>query len=109
MPQKETVFVVVKKTWFDAAMDPLVTGRPSKSQVDAHVMVATVDDASDHRGLWLRGIKSRYQRKDGSPVDMRLMIPWQFVLALGLVAESVKMPTGFVNTTVLTDDLDEDS
>jgi hypothetical protein len=29
------------------------------------------------------------------------MIPWQFVRAVGLVDESVKIPTGFKNATVL--------
>ena len=33
---------------------------------------------------------------------MRLMIPWQVILAVGLVDESVKSPMGFNNVTVLT-------
>jgi hypothetical protein len=102
MSKKETAFVVVQKTWFDLAMNPLVTGRPSESQVDAHVMIGTLDEISDLRGLWLRDITSRMAKKDGSFVTMRLMIPWQFILSVGLVDESVKIPTGFNNVTVLT-------
>jgi hypothetical protein len=102
MSKQETAFVVVQKTWFDLAMNPLVTGRPSESQVDAHVMIGTLDEISDLRGLWLRDITSRMAKKDGSFVTMRLMIPWQFILSVGLVDESVKIPTGFNNVTVLT-------
>ena len=102
MSKQETAFVVVQKTWFDLAMNPLVTGRPSESQFNAHVMIGTLDDISDLRGLWLRDITSRMAKKDGASVTMRLMIPWQFILSVGLADESVKIPTGFPHVTDLT-------
>ncbi|HEY7450687.1 MAG TPA: hypothetical protein VH702_21195 [Vicinamibacterales bacterium] len=93
-------FVVVQKTWFDHAMKGL-TGHESGSLINAHVIQAPLDDVTDHRGLWLQDVKSRWVKKtDGSVVIMRLMIPWQFVLAVGLTDEPAKMPTGFTSDNV---------
>ena len=105
MAKKQTAFVVVQKSWFNLAMNALVTRRDSQSEVDAHVLIADLDDVTDHRGLWIRNIKSAYQnKKDDSWVMMKLMIPWQFVLSVGLVDKSVSIRVGFNNTTVLTAD-----
>jgi hypothetical protein len=96
--------VVVKKSWFDLAMQG-ITGHESGSQVDAHVIQAPINDVTDPRGLWLQEVKSRYVKpSDGSPVFVRLMIPWEYVLAVGLADEPAKMPAGFTanNVTDLT-------
>jgi hypothetical protein len=79
-------------------MCPMVTGRESNATGDTHMIMAPFDDM-DHRGLWLRDVESNLRRKsDDSQVNMRLLIPWEFVLAVGLVDESVKIPPGFQGT-----------
>ncbi len=101
MPKKQTAFVVVSKSWFDGAM-ALLVGKTSTSTGDAHLIVGPLDDISDNRGLWLKDFKSVLERKgDGSRVTMRrLMIPWHAVLLVGIVDESVKIPTGFGGTVL---------
>jgi hypothetical protein len=100
--KNRTAFVVVQKEWFNHGMRAL-TGHESQSERDAHVMICTVDDMADHLGLWIRDVTSHYRKNDAGPfVKMRLMIPWQFVLSVGLVDDKMKIPTGFQNTTVLT-------
>ena len=97
--RKGTAFVVVQRTWFNHAMHGL-TGHESGSEIDSHVIQAALDDVNDQRGLWLRDIKSRWVKAtDGSPVIMRLLIPWQFVLAVGLADESGNMRRASVATT----------
>jgi hypothetical protein len=100
MTKSQTAFVVVQKSWFDHAMHGL-TGRESKSEIDSHVIMAPLDDINDPRGLWLRDIDSPWIKKtDSSTVIMRLMIPWHFVLAVGLADEAGPIPTGFTGNTV---------
>jgi hypothetical protein len=99
--KKQTAFVVVQREWFNQAIQPL-TDNESHSEIDAHVMIGTVDDLTDLKGLWLRDVPSRYLKKgSNSFITMRLMIPWQSVLSLGLVDESPTLPVGFNNVTVL--------
>lgn len=105
MPQKKLAFVVVPKSWFDQTVGRIGTTGPSKSTGEMHIMISAIDDASDHRGLWLSDVQTLLEKeKDGSRVTFeRFMVPWQFVLALGIhdTAESVKIPTGFTGATDL--------
>ena len=43
-------------------------------------------DLSDHRGIWLTDVITTavLNRSDDSPVKMKFMIPWHYVLGLGL-------------------------
>lgn len=43
---------------------------------------------TDERGVWLKDVNSpAVKRKDGQPVVMDLMIPWQAIDTLGVVTE----------------------
>jgi hypothetical protein len=105
MSVKKTAFVIVRKDWFDLALHPLITGRDSNSERDAHMLIGPLDDLSDMHGVWLGPIESEaLTRADGSSVTMRILIPWHVVIAVGIVDELVKLPAGFSAdaTTVLT-------
>ena len=94
-------FVVVQKDWFDLTVHPLVTGTPSKSQINSHILIGPIDDDTDPRGLWMLDVDSHFKnRADGKNVTMRLMIPWQFVMAFGVSDEPVKIPAGFTATVL---------
>jgi hypothetical protein len=107
MPQKKLAFVVVPKSWFDQTLGRIGITGPSGSTGDMHIVISAIDDVADHRGLWLSDVQTLLEKeKDGSRVTFeRFMVPWQFVLAVGVhdIAESVKMPTGFTGATVLGD------
>jgi hypothetical protein len=101
MAQKQTAFVVVQQSWYDGALKALIGGH-SNSSADHHLITGLLEDASDHRGLWLAGATSeRWFNQDGTPVIMKVMIPWQFVLVLGVADEGTTMPAGFKGATVL--------
>src|SRR5262245_150283 len=96
MAKTERAFVIVTQEWFDLAMRPLVTGTKSRSTMGIHLISAIVEDLADHRGLWLRDIRTSQPTEDGATVTMRLMIPWQFVVSVGVVEEdSAKLQPGF--------------
>lgn len=84
--KKQTGFVVVSKDWMDSGVRYFVNdGRTSRSTSDTHIVIAEVEDTSDARGLWLRNVKTTQFTREGSDVTtMKFMIPWTFVLGLGL-------------------------
>ena len=86
MPNEQTAFVVVTKEWFNFAgvRHLLNAGRLSKSSGEAHLIIAPMGDSSDHKGLWLKGITTHELTKDGSPVTMDFMIPWNYVIGFAL-------------------------
>jgi hypothetical protein len=101
MAKKRTAIVVVSKQWFDSSRVLLSGSPPSESTGDSHVIIGPLDDANDERGLWLKdiittGILKKDAEDDTSPVTVeRLMIPWAFVLALGLVEQEAHKIAGF--------------
>lgn len=99
---KQTVFVVVTREWFDHTMNPLITGKDSGSAKNAHMMIGALKDLTDHKGLWLDKIESdNIHKKDGAPVVMDVMIPWQHILGVGVVGDKATMPAGFTGATIL--------
>ena len=103
MALKQTAIVVVSKAWMDTGGVRLLVndGRKSQSSDDTHIVVAPLDDSSDQLGLWLQGITTTQMTEDGSPLTMRLMIPWSFIVALGIV-DGEKETLGFqTNETVV--------
>jgi hypothetical protein len=86
LPKEQDAFVVVSKEWFDfpGIRDLLNAGRRSKSTGEAHLLIAPLVDSSDHKGLWVKGITTRELTQDGSPVTMDFMIPWNYVIGLGM-------------------------
>jgi hypothetical protein len=102
MASKQTVFVVVTRDWFNHTMRQLITGTDSQSAMNAHMLIGALKDLTDPKGLWLDKIKSDHiHRKDGAPVVMDVMIPWQHVLGVGVVGEGSALPAGFTGATVL--------
>src|SRR5262245_50851919 len=107
---KQTVFLVVQRAWYDLTMNPLITGTGSKSTGDAHVMYGAVKDLSDHRGLWFEKLTSEaITERDGTKLIMDVMVPWKYILCLGLVDERTPSPVGFTGATVLKSEGDESS
>jgi hypothetical protein len=105
MATTKKAFVVVDQEWFDKALYMFISDKRSASTNGAHLITGPVEDLSDHRGIWLSDVESRVRNSnDDSPVPpMRLMIPWQFVLAVGVVeGAETKLPAGFQNVTDLT-------
>jgi hypothetical protein len=88
---KQSTFIVVDKHWFNMAgiNDILANGRKSQNTGDAHLLMSDDFDISDHRGIWLNHVttKAVLHRKDNSQVTMKFMIPWRYVLGLGLSEE----------------------
>jgi hypothetical protein len=107
MAQKQMAVVVVPKHWFNSGAHLLLNnGEESGSDGETHFVIAPVDDVSDAYGLWLKDITTTGLTKNGSPVEMRFMIPWQFVLGLGLMDDQTdKAAFGFRHgsATVLDD------
>ena len=98
MAQKDTAVVVVSKEWMNSGVHHVANeSRLSESDGDTHLFIAPLEDALDHRGLWLRDVKSTRLTEDASSVTMKFLIPWQFILAVGLIEEGSKVPMGFMS------------
>jgi hypothetical protein len=99
MGQKQTAVVVVSKEWVNSGVHHLTNGsRLSESTGDTHLFIAPLEDASDHRGLWLRDVKTTRLTEDNSAVTMKFLIPWQFVFAVGIIeGEQTRVRMGFVS------------
>lgn len=96
MPQTETAIVVVSKEWIDTAVRHLINqGRESRSTGETHLIFADLDDLSDHRGLWLKNVKTNRLTVDASDVTMRFMIPWSVIVGLGVVDRGTAAKAGF--------------
>src|ERR1035438_2482114 len=90
MSQQQTAFVVVSKDWLDTGVRYCIShGRKSRSTSNTHILIGDVENTSDERGLWLKNIKTTAFSDGDSPatLTMKFMIPWTFVLGLGLVAD----------------------
>jgi len=96
MAQLQTVIVVVSKEWVDTGVRYLLSnGNTSRSTTASHILFGDLDDSSDHRGLWLKNVKTTSLTADSSIVKMKLMIPWAFVFAFAIVDDGEKPPPGF--------------
>jgi hypothetical protein len=102
MAKEQTAFVVVQKSWYDDAISHLAGGY-SNSTGDVHVIVGRLDNETDPHGLWLRDVPTEMRKqRDGSRVTLqRLMIPWRYVVALGIGDEAVTLRAGFTNATTV--------
>lgn len=90
MAGKQRAFVVVSRSWVntDGISEIVNNGRKSQADGDAHMVIAPLHDVSDHRGLWLEKITTDKLRRDGATISLTFMIPWSFVLGLGLLDET---------------------
>lgn len=97
MARQQTAIVIVSKHWIntEGINTILAKGRISEATGDAHIVIATVSDTSDPQGLWLSGIKTSELKRDGSSISMKFMVPWRFVLGLGLVDDLEPSTLGF--------------
>ena len=100
MPMKQIAFIVVSKEWFNTGgiNHILANGRESQGNGEAHLIVAGDPDLSEHRGIWLTNVITTavLNRSDESPVKMKFMIPWHYVLGLGLPdVQSTESTIGF--------------
>jgi hypothetical protein len=100
VPMKQIAFIVVSKEWFNTGgiNHILANGRQSQGSGEAHLIMADNADLSDHRGIWLTNVITTavLNRSDESPVKMKFMIPWHYVLGLGLPdVQSAESTIGF--------------
>lgn len=96
MAQQQRVTVVVSKDWIDTGVHYLLnSGAPTRSTASGHIIFGNLEDASDHRGLWLKNVRTTCLTTDRSPVTMKLMIPWTFVFAFGVIDEGERRRLGF--------------
>jgi len=106
---KQIAFIVVSKEWFNTGgiNHILANGRESQGSGEAHLIMAGDPDLSDPRGIWLTNVITTavLNRSDESPVKMKFMIPWHYVLGLGLPdVQSAESTIGFkagAGTTLL--------
>ena len=97
----QTAIVVVSKDWIDTAVRHLINhGQQSRSTGETHVIFADLEDTSDHRGLWLKNVRTTRLTTDGSNITMRFMIPWSFIVALGVVDHGAPVEPGFAGCVV---------
>ena len=89
--------MVVSKDWINTAgVRHLVNhGRESRSTGETHLVIADLEDTSDHHGLWLKNVNTTSLKPDGSNVTMRFMIPWSFIVGLGVVDREAGVEAGF--------------
>jgi len=99
MPTKQIAFIVVRKDWYNSAgiNHLLGNGRESRADGEAHLIMAGDPDLSDHRGVWIPGVVTTavLNRSDNSPTKMRFLIPWQYILGVGLDEGSAESVIGF--------------
>jgi hypothetical protein len=70
-------------------------GKPSLSS-ETHLLIGPLEDAVDPHGVLLSGITSHQLTEDGSPITMKLLVPWSAILALGIVEdENAKVKHGY--------------
>ena len=88
----ETAFIEVRKDWFDSAgvSGILHSGRPSGSEGNTHLIIAPILGTNDPHGVWLKNITTTARRQDSAIVKMDFLIPWNAIVALGVVPESEK-------------------
>jgi hypothetical protein len=105
MSQNQSAVVVVTKDWINTTVRHLINhGQESRSTGETHLVIGDLEGTSDHHGLWLKNVKTTHLTADGSEVTMvRFMIPWAFVVALGVVDHSTQVEPGFAGGIDLTD------
>jgi len=96
MSRKQTAVVVVSKNWIDTSVRHLINeGRESRSTGETHIVYADLEGTSDPHGLWLKNVKTTRIKADGEEVVMaRFMIPWAFIVALGVI-DHAQLELGF--------------
>lgn len=82
-----TAVVFVDKSWYDSTLRFLLDKSPSRSTEEVHILVGALKDAGDTVGLWMSGLKTK-EVKPGVEVAMELLIPWRYVVAVGLIDEA---------------------
>lgn len=99
MNKKPLAVVAVSKEWMNSGVHLLLdNGKPSESTNNAHLLILSLEDDTDHRGLWLADITTERLTTNGSPVTMRkFLVPWSYIYAVGLIEDS-KLKPGFINT-----------
>jgi hypothetical protein len=90
-----TAFVFVAKTWYDASLRHLLGKPESTSTTHSHLLIGSLENSGDHLGLWLKDIPTKALRKDGASTNLRVLIPWSFVIGCGLIEEGEPVKVGF--------------
>jgi hypothetical protein len=97
MTQKQIAFALVNRDWLNSGVHFLLNdGKRSTSTAPTHLIIGDLESSSDPVGLWLSGVKTTQLTDDGSPVAMRLLIPWSAILTVGIAdADRTKLKPGF--------------
>ena len=95
MPKhRHAAFVLVSQAWWAAAA-PLLAPSPDGFQAPL-VRLLGPFVSQDAAGVWLGEVPANLtQSKRGAQVMMSLLIPWQEIVAMGLIEESTGVKPGF--------------
>ena len=91
---KQVAVVIVDNEWFHSpGVKRFLAGRSTQRDESSHYILGPLVDDSDPLGVWLGEVTTKsLRRADGKDFDMKFLIPWRFVLALGVVDETVSDP-----------------
>jgi hypothetical protein len=94
MARGQKAIVVVDREWINTAgiNHLLARGRQSAATGGVHMIIAPLEDASNHQGLWLSEITTTALTQDASVLKMKFMIPWSVIRGLGVVDEPRDKP-----------------
>jgi hypothetical protein len=97
--QRNAAFVLVSQTWW-SSVAPLLAPNPRPSTAGLVRLLGPLVN-QDAAGIWLGDVPANLtQPKRGSQVMMSLLIPWDQVVAVGVIEESRELKPGFAAVPV---------
>ena len=91
---RHAAFVLVSQSWW-SAVAPLLAPSPNRSQAPLVRLLGPLV-SQDAAGIWLGDVPANLtQPKRGPQVMMSLLIPWDEIVAMGLIEESTGLKPGF--------------
>jgi hypothetical protein len=97
--QRNVAFVLVSQSWW-STVAPLLAPNPHGSTAPLVRLLGPLVN-QDAAGIWLGEVPANLTRgKGGSYVMMSLLIPWEQIIALGAIDESVGLKPGFAALSV---------
>jgi hypothetical protein len=98
MANKQGACVIVSSEWVQIAPIRQMLGiaRAAADGADTHILISDITDR-DSQGVWLRGIVTTaiVDKDTQEPTKMDFLVPWQYVVGLGLWDERAKSAAGF--------------
>jgi hypothetical protein len=100
--RKNTGFVFVDKAWFNQTLRGLFGLDRTETLENVHLMIGEIE-VNEALGVWLKDTKTSVLRKDGAEVKMDFLVPWRFVVGVGLSEDdAIPSRVGFVGNEHVT-------